>query len=197
MKNLRPLAAVALVLLAGCTAETDLSRYAVGDDGTATFENASPIDAFLDGCSPFGFQKRSDGGWADYGLGPVCLEDVIEGSPGSAGLPEVVPPGGSADADFAAPDEPGIYRLRFPTGVGCAPDAPVSPASCRSVHPVDTPAFRVAELCNPDDIFECGPQPGMPNFLCPDGVHVAGPTGRCLRDPEALFCGWEIVGCPD
>ena len=65
------------------------------------------------------------------------------------------------------------------------------------MNPVDTPAFRVAELCDPNDFFECGPQPLMPNVLCPDGVNASGPTGRCLRDPETLQCGWAIVGCPD
>ncbi|MBI3178816.1 MAG: hypothetical protein HYZ27_04105 [Deltaproteobacteria bacterium] len=41
---------------------------------------------------------------------------------------------------------------------------------------------------------ECGPSPGMPNYLCPDGS-VGGPTGRCLRNDDGS-CGWEIVDCP-
>ncbi len=41
---------------------------------------------------------------------------------------------------------------------------------------------------------ECGPRPSAPNYLCEDGVTVAGP-GECVRD-EAGACGWEIVECP-
>ena len=42
----------------------------------------------------------------------------------------------------------------------------------------------------------CGPQLGMPNYLCPDGKTVAGPSSRCLANPDST-CGWEIVQCPD
>jgi len=42
---------------------------------------------------------------------------------------------------------------------------------------------------------DCGPQPSMPNNLCPDGKTTAGPTGRCLRHSDGK-CGWEIVSCP-
>lgn len=41
----------------------------------------------------------------------------------------------------------------------------------------------------------CGPQLGLPNVQCSDGVTVAGPTGRCLRG-EAGACGWEVIDCP-
>ena len=42
----------------------------------------------------------------------------------------------------------------------------------------------------------CGPALGMPNHLCDDGVTVAGPTGRCLRN-EDDSCGWEVISCPE
>ncbi len=41
---------------------------------------------------------------------------------------------------------------------------------------------------------KCGPALGMPNKLCSDGVHVSGPTGRCIDKGAA--CGWEIASCP-
>jgi len=41
----------------------------------------------------------------------------------------------------------------------------------------------------------CGPPLGLPNRLCPDGTTVAGPSGRCLRQPGGT-CSWEIVQCP-
>jgi hypothetical protein len=40
----------------------------------------------------------------------------------------------------------------------------------------------------------CGPALGMPNYLCPDGKTVAGPTGACLD--TGTGCGWEVVSCP-
>ncbi len=42
---------------------------------------------------------------------------------------------------------------------------------------------------------ECGPSLGMPNYLCDDGVTVAGPTGECRRDADGS-CGWQILECP-
>jgi hypothetical protein len=40
---------------------------------------------------------------------------------------------------------------------------------------------------------ECGPQLGMPNYVCPDGKTVAGP-GPCVRTNGV--CGYTIVSCP-
>lgn len=44
--------------------------------------------------------------------------------------------------------------------------------------------------CQPED---CGPKPGMPNTLCPDGVTMSGP-GACKASGSG--CGWEIIECP-
>ena len=41
---------------------------------------------------------------------------------------------------------------------------------------------------------ECGPPPMMPNYLCSDGVTVAGP-GDCIQN-AAGQCYWEIITCP-
>lgn len=40
----------------------------------------------------------------------------------------------------------------------------------------------------------CGPQLGMPNYLCEDGVTVAGP-GPCRRNEDGT-CGYVITECP-
>ncbi len=45
--------------------------------------------------------------------------------------------------------------------------------------------------CGPND---CGPALGMPNYVCPDGKTIAGPTGKCLLQNGK--CGWEVVSCP-
>jgi len=42
--------------------------------------------------------------------------------------------------------------------------------------------------------MECGPAPGLPNYLCPDGRTVAGPTA-CYRHPDQS-CGYDIISCP-
>jgi hypothetical protein len=44
--------------------------------------------------------------------------------------------------------------------------------------------------CNDD---ECGPHPGMPNYLCPDGETMAGP-GECV-ELSTGGCEWEIISC--
>ncbi len=42
---------------------------------------------------------------------------------------------------------------------------------------------------------ECGPTLGMPNYICDDGVTVAGPTDICRRNADGS-CGWLILECP-
>ena len=56
---------------------------------------------------------------------------------------------------------------------------------------VIVPAIISAE-CTEDD---CGPPLGMPNYLCSDGITVAGP-GDCIEFADGS-CGWEIIFCPE
>jgi hypothetical protein len=41
---------------------------------------------------------------------------------------------------------------------------------------------------------ECGPAPGVPSELCPDGIHTAG-LGPCERGENGV-CGWSFTECP-
>ena len=41
---------------------------------------------------------------------------------------------------------------------------------------------------------ECGPPPMMPNYLCYDGITIAGP-GDCIESTNGE-CFWEIIECP-
>jgi len=41
---------------------------------------------------------------------------------------------------------------------------------------------------------ECGPPPMMPNYLCSDGITIAGP-GDCIESASGE-CFWEIIECP-
>ena len=76
----------------------------------------------------------------------------------------------------------------------CSPREPLSEESCRAINPVYSAPFSVAGVCDP---AECGPPLGMPNWLCPDGESIGGPTDRCLSDPDTGVCGWEIADCPE
>lgn len=40
----------------------------------------------------------------------------------------------------------------------------------------------------------CGPEPLLPNYTCPDGETVGGPTGECRRSTDGS-CGWVIASC--
>ncbi|MBT6180228.1 MAG: hypothetical protein HOI23_23505 [Deltaproteobacteria bacterium] len=62
-------------------------------------------------------------------------------------------------------------------------------AGCETA-PSTNPGGQVS--CTPE---ECGPEPGMPNSLCEDGVTIAGP-GDCEAQEDGS-CGWTIVECPD
>jgi hypothetical protein len=66
--------------------------------------------------------------------------------------------------------------------------------SCGICAPLDGVCTQQAceSTCSPES---CGPQPGIPNHDCPDGVTVAGPTGVCLEIEGG--CTWEIIECPD
>lgn len=89
----------------------------------------------------------------------------------------------------------------------CVPDSPTNLCAtvkcaagyhCEAVQVqcITTPCDPIAE-CLPtycSDPDGCGPQMGMPNYICDDGVTVAGPTGNCLDYGGS--CGWEVVTCP-
>ena len=53
-------------------------------------------------------------------------------------------------------------------------------------------SFQIYAQCTED---ECGPPPMMPNYLCSDGVTLAGP-GDCIQN-VAGECYWEIITCPN
>ena len=50
---------------------------------------------------------------------------------------------------------------------------------------------QIYAQCSED---ECGPPPMMPNYLCSDGVTLAGP-GDCIQNATGE-CYWEIITCP-
>ncbi len=52
-------------------------------------------------------------------------------------------------------------------------------------------SFQLYAQCTEN---ECGPSPMMPNYLCSDGVTIAGP-GPCIQNIDDE-CYWEIISCP-
>jgi len=181
---LLPVALVATGCLLALSAETDRERYAVGDDGTATFRNGGRVEVFLEGCSSFVHEQLDQGTWVPRWPEVVCVWE---------GFARPVAPGASLVEPFSLRGDAGTWRLSYRVGLACNPDRPLSEADCDSILEVTTQPFTVQDSCEPQ---ACGPELGMPNRLCPDGVNVAGPTGRCLRDPALDVCGWEIATCP-
>jgi hypothetical protein len=82
----------------------------------------------------------------------------------------------------------------------CNPSPPCGPVCeiyCPYGNAVDDKGCAICK-CNPPPTgpctpTECGPGPGVPSKVCPDGVTVAGPV--CLRDPMGA-CGWRVTECP-
>ncbi len=60
----------------------------------------------------------------------------------------------------------------------------------------DAGACALRPARQPCPIEKCGPPLGAPNYICPDGETVAGPTDRCLLEPSGR-CAWEVVSCPN
>ena len=173
------------VLAGSCSATTDRDRYASGDAGSTTFANDGPEALYLEGCSAYAFEQLLGERWVDRGPAVVCVWE---------GFAQPVAPGARARFDLLAPQEPGTWRLRYTVGFRCDPAQPLREDSCAEVVSLHTPPFLVQTLCEPS---ACGPPLGMPNVLCPDGEHVAGPTDRCLLDSTSGLCGWEILSCPE
>jgi hypothetical protein len=176
--------AIGLMALIGCRAETDREQYTVGDLGVATFINGTRVVAYLGGCSTYSFEKLEAERWTDRGPAGICVWE---------GFAQPVEPGTSRD-ELLIPGEMGTWRLRYSAGLGCLVSEPLNEESCEFIGAIYSSQFSVVGVCDP---AECGPPLGMPNWLCPDGESIAGPTDRCLEDPEVGQCGWEIADCPD
>jgi len=108
-----PLRRLALPLLAAlcalaCRVSTDRERYEVGELGEATFENPFPIDAWVQTCDPFAFEKLEGEAWVQaWVVGAPRLTCTL-------GAVVRVPPQGRLA--FSFPTEAGTWRLRVTLG---------------------------------------------------------------------------------
>jgi hypothetical protein len=179
-------AALGLLLLTGC-AWTDEESYTAGDSGIATIRNLASMPIYLGGCAPFVFQRRFSGAWFDLGPPFVCVWE---------GIAVEVLRHEDLETPFTAPSDTGLYRLRYPFGLRCDPDLPLSQANCEATSELVSREFEVGrELCAPEE-FSCRFVPAAPNYLCEDGIHIGGPSGECTRDPTSGACGYEFLSCP-
>ena len=176
---------LALVAQLGCHAAVDREHYVAGEAGTSVFANDSRIAASLAGCSTFNFEQRIDGQWEDRGAPFVCIWE---------GFALPVAPGETVESGFSAPGSSGLWRLHYPVGLNCEADLPLS--ACTDVFSTFTKPFAVEREPCPPETFECRFVPGAPNYLCPDGENIGGPSGVCTRDPATGVCGYEFLVCP-
>lgn len=95
------------------------------------------------------------------------------------------------DGSYVGRGGPNCEFAPCPTEIACPNDAQICPDGSTSVRTGPKCEFtECPAACTP---AECGPAPGMPNYLCPDGTTWAGP-GACKRTNGK--CGYEIVSCP-
>ena len=75
---------------------------------------------------------------------------------------------------------------------GCASALEVQPLERdRAEHRAVVTSAPVEGPC---DAAACGPAPGLPTWVCPDGVHHGG-RGPCARLADGR-CGWVRLECP-
>jgi hypothetical protein len=77
----------------------------------------------------------------------------------------------------------------------CQNAAGMRPANCNGTCTRDMNGACTWTCVQECDPTECGPRLGQPNYQCMDGMTIAGPTGRCLRNADQT-CSWEVISCP-
>jgi hypothetical protein len=133
-------------------------------------------------------------------LAKVCPDGSTVSATGpNCVIPECPPPPPQPCPAIMVECAPGYHPAPAKDAAGCpipqcVPDAcPAIAKACpdgSSVTPTG-PNCTFPEC--PCTKAECGPELGMPNYLCPDGKTVAGP-GPCARTNGV--CGYTIVSCP-
>lgn len=203
-----PLRRLVLPLLAAlcalaCRVTTDQERYEVGEVGEATFENPLPVDAWVQTCNPFAFEKLEGEAWV-----PAWVLGDESCTPGA--VVRVLP---EDRLSFSFPTEAGTWRLSLMVGLGCEEGVPLR--RCSWFGRVRSTPFEVTspgggcfvggcngELCADEPL--AGPCWGFPEFSCyrdascgrfgePD-VH-----GGCdwKRTPELAECLGALDGPSD
>lgn len=120
---------------------TNRPAYGTSEQVLGTVHNDTEQTIFLAGCAIFGRQRREAGSWVEVGPAMMC---------GWEGLARPVDAHATTD-ESSRFELPGQWRLSLRYGVGCAPDKPLSAASCAAMHEVLSAPIDVkvdAATCN-------------------------------------------------
>jgi hypothetical protein len=196
------------VVAVGKTGQTDqelkkrADGTATGNGQTCSWEGTSPNDVATGQTTstptPYtlGESFKSIDGCNDCSCSPQGIMCTMRACVPGGGDP--VPKACSTEA-MICPDGSGVGR----TGPNCEFAPCPKPQACTE-EAKGCPDGSSVSRTGPNCTFpacpaactatECGPAPGMPNYLCSDGVTTAGP-GACERVNGV--CGYKIVVCPE
>jgi eight-cysteine-cluster-containing protein len=196
---------------------TDKSGYMVGEAITAELVNGGAESIFVGGCSVLSWEKEENGVWVSKGPSKICVwEGIAAEVKAGTTLTETLSQGQEGTFRLVAgyglgctPGKPLSQAACKSTGTARSEafkikscpmlSMPNPNAFCpggKIVPKYDTDGICITGYaCLPCEVKDCGPQPGMPNTLCPDGKTVSGPTGKCLPTGWGT-CAWEIIECP-
>jgi hypothetical protein len=185
--------AIGCIALAACAPETDRARYEVGESGLATFRNDMRATLWLGGCGHYDYEKRVGDEWVGKGRDLACVWE---------GLADPVAPGERVEDPIRA-REPGVWRLRYPVGVGCSASQPLAEAHCAVVGEIVSNEFEVVgsdclqtgcsgQLCAEDHVITTCEW--LPHYACYGAAGVRcgryGPGGSCAFEPTP-----ELAAC--
>lgn len=178
----------AALLVAACSApRTDRDQYPAGEAGRVTFENVTGTTLWLAGCSHFAYEQQVDGAWLPRDPQQVCVWE---------GFAEPLAAGDTVRDPLDTQRAPGLWRVRYPVGIGCDPDAPLSEAHCDELLEVTSNAFEIGDDgcmiggCSSELCGERGdPLISLcvyhPSFACYRKTRCGrfGPGGTCAWEP--------------
>lgn len=133
--------------------------------------------------------------WALLGLVMVACGGDSDDKRTDAGSVPLDAAATHQDAASPAPDGGKDAPSTTPSGDGAAGASGGSDAHASAS---DGPSSASSDAgAGPGGLQTCaecpGPRPGAANFVCPDGVSVAGPA--CVRNAQNV-CGWSFLSCP-
>lgn len=177
------------VLLLACSPppRTDRDQYPAGAYGRVLLRNTTGLTLWLAGCSHFEYQQQVGDEWVTRDPEKTCVWE---------GFAEPVEPGATVRDPLDTQREPGIWRVRYPVGLGCAADQPLSEASCAAIFEMVSNPFEIGdegcviggcsgELCGERGDVLVSLCVWLEEFACYGKARCGrfGPGGRCAWEP--------------